>query len=152
TVRSPFRLPRPRALASIATSLLLAACGGGGTGGPSEPFVAHFPVPPPTDGAPPPAPLPPPSFPQTPVWTPNAVDLERVATFGSFPSDVVAFDDTVFTTDADAIEAAGVRVVAVDVSGSAPAPSTTYATTTIHASDLVDSNGNPGDISHPVGF
>ena len=43
-------------------------------------------------------------------------------------------------------------IAALDVSGSAPVPSTRFAATRIHAADLVDSAGARGDAARPIGF
>ena len=40
----------------------------------------------------------------------------------------------------------------VDVSSPTPVPSSRYAVATVRATDLVDSNGQPGDVNNPVGF
>jgi hypothetical protein len=86
------------------------------------------------------------------VWKEDAFPFQRTALFGSFPSDVVAFDDTVFATDADQIEAGGCFVVPVDVLGASPVASSRYAITQVLPGHLVDSAGNPGDASNPIGF
>jgi hypothetical protein len=147
---------RPFAPALSSLGLLaatfLAACGTSSRDVP-PPFTAHFPDEGP--GRPPETPPPPTPEPEPtadPLWLPDAFPLGRTAFFGSFPSDVVRFGDHVFTADADAIEASGASVVPIDVSGPTPAASTRYATTTILASDLVDSLGAPGDASNPIGF
>jgi hypothetical protein len=134
-------------------SVLVSACGGGGGVGPlPPPFVVDAPVlggggsPPPGGVTPPPAPAVP------PVWDAVAADLGRTAFFGSFPSDLVRFDGTFFTTDADAIEPAGARVLAFDATSNPPAPSPRYATVTIQAGDLRDSLGQPGSFANPIGF
>ena len=142
-----------RFLLPIALVAGLPACGGGGAPPASAPFVATFPNEGPGGGGPlPPIVLPAPALPQAPVWVEDAVPLGRTALFGSFPSDVVAFDGTVFTTDADGIEGGGAVVLPVDVSGPAPHPSLRYAPFTLFAHDLVDSQGRPGDANAPLGF
>lgn len=146
------RLPRsvPSSLAALALASLF-GCGGGAPApsGPSAPFTAFPPREGPgtTNPLPPPAPppLPPPTLPTPPVWTQDAFPLGRTALFGSFPADVVGFDGTVFVSDADAIEAAGARILALAVGAGGASPSARYATTTIRASDLVDSDGHAGD-------
>lgn len=135
----------------IALPFLVPACGGG-TGGLSDPFVAHAPAQGPGSSRPPPAPLPPPSFPHNPVWAEDAFPFARTAAFGSFPSDLVRFGRTLFTTDADAVEADGLTIVALDAGPAGPVPSAAYADTWIRASDLVDAAGRPGDASAPIGF
>lgn len=142
---------RPLALAALAT-LGCAGCGMGGDRTPSEPFVAHFPDEGPGVGSTLPVPLPPPVFPRSPVWTEDAFSLDRTALFGSFPSDLSRLGSTLFVSDADAIEADGARIVPIEIGGSEPAPSARFATTVIHASDLVDSTGAPGDAASPIGF
>ncbi len=132
--------------------LCLPACGVVKPSTASAPFIATFPDEGPGGGGLPPVVLPPPSLPRTPVWNEDAVPFPRTALFGSFPSDVVAFDDTLFTTDADAVEAAGAGVTPVDVAGPGPAPSSRYAPLLLAASDLVDSHGLPGDANAPIGF
>jgi hypothetical protein len=159
-VRSPLPsssrlLPRGPVLARLATLALaaLSACGGAaGPAGPSEPFVAQFPDEGPGRPQTPPPPTPPPSFPAPPVWSPDAFGLERTALFGSFPADVDRLGDVLFTTDADAVESEGARIVAVDVSGPVPVPSPRHETVRVFASDLVDSLGAPGDASVPIAF
>jgi hypothetical protein len=144
----------PRSLALLCALLLLSfvsACGSGGSDDPYVPFEAQFPDEGP-GGSPTPPSLPPPAFPRTPVWTEDAFPFERVATFGSFPSDMDRFGATFFVTDADAVESDGALVVAIDASGATPAPSTRYSDTLVRAEDLVDSAGTPGDASAPIGF
>lgn len=128
----------------------LPACGGGSADGP-DPFEETFPVPGVPGGGgggttPPPAP------PQTPTWNANAAAYGRTALFGSFASDIVRYGDTVFVTDADAVETQGARILAFDVSGPTPVASGTFATTTILDSDLRDSSGSMGDATAPIGF
>lgn len=143
----------PRLLVLLAPFVLLPACGGGSAPAPGTPFIATFPNEGPGGGGTiPPIVLPPPSIPKTPIWTEDAVPLGRTALFGSFPSDVIAFDGTVFTTDADAVEGADAVILPVDVSGPAPHPSLRYAPLTLSASSFVDSQGNPGDANAPIGF
>src|SRR5262245_44072466 len=103
-------LARPLLLALSLAGL--AGCGGAGEPQSLPPFVAGSPDTPGGGGVPPPPPLevPPPTFPQTPIWTEDAAVLGRTALFGSFPSDLVLFDSTLFTTDADAIEGSGATI------------------------------------------
>jgi len=128
------------------------ACGGAGPRPPGTPFIATFPNEGPGGGGQPPIVLPPPSLPRDPVWVEDAVPFSRIALFGSFPSDVVAYDGTVFTTDADAVEVEGAAVTPIDVTGAGPVPSQRYAPLTVAARDLVDSNGLPGNANAPIGF
>jgi hypothetical protein len=152
------RVSRPLASSGALGALLLAAllplpgCGSSGVAVPAEPFEADFPSDPPSQSGPLPPATPPPAPPRTPVWDPDAVRHARSLLFGSFPSDVVRFGDTVFVSDADQIDADGARIVPVDVSGPVPGLSTEFAPVTVHASSLVDSAGNPGDVANPVGF
>lgn len=164
--RAPFRsstLGRPppaRRGASAVAALVVAAlglfgmsaCGGGAPAPSAGGFIAHFPDEGPGGGGLPPPVVPPPTFPLDVVWNPTAVSLGRTAFFGSFSSDLVAYGRTLFVTDADAVEGDGGRLLAFDVSGAAPVASGAFATTTIHAYDLVDSLGRPGDLSNPIGF
>src|SRR5262249_12295838 len=122
-------LGTPPRLAAAALTFLLAGCGGGGGGssGSDAPFTAL-----PPDGGPGtstgnfgPAPVPTPDY--QPVWNEDAFGLGRTALFGSFPSDVVRFGTTVFTTDADQIEGAGATIVPVETGGASPQASTRYA-------------------------
>ncbi len=132
-------------------ALALPACGGGS--GKADPFEETFPVPtPPSGGGGGGTSTPPPNPPLEPIWNADAADLARSALFGAFPSDLVRYGDTLFVTDADAVETSGARILAFDVGGSAPVPSTAYATTTIPDSVLVDSAGGAGDATAPVGF
>jgi hypothetical protein len=144
-----------RSLAAFACLLALstlASCGGGGGREPYEPFTAQFPNDGPGDPIRPHPPVPPPP-PVTPAaWNPQAYDLERTALFGSFPSDLVRLGEVLFTTDADAIEGEGARIVAVDVSGPHPVASPAHEDVVIEASDLVDSDGLPCDPNAPIGF
>src|SRR5687767_3253504 len=116
-MRSALRsLPRrslvsaPRALLIALSLLVLAACGGGGVPSLPPPFSIDVPAGGPP-GGPPGGTTPPPAPPQAPLWQPNAVDLERIATFGSFPSDLVLFGETLFVNDADQVEEDGARIV-----------------------------------------
>jgi hypothetical protein len=151
--RTPAR-PRVRSLlffalgAALLAPLLLGACGGAAGTSQEDPFV----VPTPPEGGGGGTTTPPPEPPQTPVWTPNAAAYGRVALFGSFPSALVRFGDTLLATDADQVEGTGARILAFDVSGPAPVPSATWATTPIPASSLVDSSGRGGDASNPIGY
>ena len=151
-MRRPLGLASPsRSCAFLLLSVLASACGGGGSFGLPPPFVIDAPVlggggPPPAGTTPPPAP------PSAPLWEADAASLGRTAFFGSFPSDLVRFDDTYFTTDADQIEAGGARVLAFDARTSPLAPSARYATVVIQAGDLVDSAGQPASLASPIGF
>ena len=138
------------ALAILAAAL--PGCGGSGGPPPFEPFVAQFPDEGPGTPGGPSIPIPPPQGRRPAAWDPDAFPLGRVAVFGSFPSDVVRFQDTVFTTDADAVERDGARVVAVDASGAEPAPSLRFADTVVLPSHLVDSAGLPADPDAPIAF
>jgi hypothetical protein len=156
TSRSSDEEPRARAVRRLpsllgAALLLLAACGGGGVPALPAPFEIDAPVGP-GPGGPPPGTTPPPAPPQAPVWNPDAAGLGRTATFGSFPSDLVPFGDTLFVNDADQIEVDGARIVPLDVSGFVPAPSTSFTTFTLHASSLRDSLGQAADLATPIGF
>ncbi|MDF1702660.1 MAG: hypothetical protein P1V36_16040, partial [Planctomycetota bacterium] len=95
---------------------------------------------------------PPPTPSQPPVWTPDAAVHGRTALFGAFPSDLVRFGDTLFVTDADAVETTGARILAYDIAGATPQVSSRFASTTIRASDLRDSAGQAGDAAAPIGF
>ncbi len=128
--------------------LLAPACGGSGSA--TEPFSESFPTP--SGGGGGGTSTPPPLPPQAAIWEPNAASYGRTALFGSFANDLVRFGDTLFAADADAIEGAGARILAFDVAGTAPRVSTTYATTTILASDLLDSAGGAGNPAAPIGF
>jgi hypothetical protein len=64
----------------------------------------------------------------------------------------VLLDDTLFATDADAVEADGARVVAIDVSGPAPVGSSRHADVRVLPSVLRDSAGNPADPQAPIAF
>ena len=156
----PARVPSPVrgrsrtvvAASLAALSLALPSCGGGGTErAPSAPFVAGNPDLP-VGPAPTPVPVPPTTFPRSPVWTESAYGLGRTATFGSFPSDLVAYRGTLFTTDADQLEAGGAAVVPVDVGGPTPAVSQRFRPTTILPADLLDSAGRAYDPDAPIGF
>ncbi|MDA1193658.1 MAG: hypothetical protein O2894_00580 [Planctomycetota bacterium] len=139
----------PAALMLALVACFLGACGGSAPE--SAPFDETFPLPtPPSGGGG--TTTPPPTAPVAPVWRPDAVVYGRTALFGSFPSDLVRFGDTLFATDADAVEGIGARILPFDVSGAAPTPSVIYSTVTIRASDLRDSAGQPGDANAPVGF
>jgi len=129
---------------------LLAACGGGG--GERSPFEEDFPVPTPPPGGGGGNSTPPPAPPQTPLWNANAAAYGRTALFGAFPSDLVRHDGTLFAVDADAVESTGARILPYDVSGPSPTASGKYLPTTIRDTDLVDSAGNPGDHTNPIGF
>jgi hypothetical protein len=143
---------RGLALPVLTLALLLPACGGGASSrAPNPPFVAGNPDLP-VGPAPTPVPLPPPTFPRSPVWTETAYGLGRTASFGSFPSDLVAHRGTLFTTDADQVEASGATVVPIDVGGATPETSRRFAPTTILPADLFDSAGNPFDPDAPIGF
>ncbi len=129
--------------------LLLAACGGGGGG---DAFEEPFPIPDTGGGSGGGRPTPPPAPPQSPVWNANAATYGRTALFGSFASDLVRHGDTLFTVDADAVELTGARILAYDVSGPTPVPSTRFATTTITGANLSNSNGQAVDPTNPIGF
>ncbi len=141
-----------RFLPALALSASLPACGGGAPHWSDEPFVASFPDEGPGTAHHPLPPVPPPEFSSPPLWNADAYPFARVATFGSFPSDVTRFGDAIFVTDADAVEAEGARIVALDVTGSQPVPSPAFSPVVVHAGDLVDSRGLPGDAANPVGF
>jgi len=143
--------PLLHVLALIAFSFLLTlltACGGGGK---SPRFEESFPLPvdPGSGGT---GQIPPPLPPRDPHWNPTAASYGRSALFGAFPSDLVRYGDTVFAVDADAIESAGARILAYDVSGPAPVTSSVYKGVTIHDSDLVDSQGQGVTALAPIGF
>ena len=135
----------------LALVFALPACGGGGSGGPG-PFEETFPVPDAPGAGGGGTQTPPPTPSQEPIWNANAANHGRTALFGAFPSDMVRFGNTLFVTDADAVETAGAKILAYDVSGTAPVVSTQFATTTILDSDLLVSNGLAGDATTPVGF
>ncbi len=156
--RSPFsRSLASRSLATLGAPWLcallllsIAACGGGA---PEGAFEASFPEPEqPQGGGNPGGGTTPPPAPQRPLWDADAAAYGRTALFGSFSSDLVRHGDTLFAVDADAIETNGARILAYDVSGSTPTVSSTFATTTIRGSDLIDSDGAAGDPASPVGF
>lgn len=128
---------------------LLPACGGAKG---ADPFEEPAPPPPTGGGGGGGGSTPPPPPPAASAFEPNAAVYGRTALFGSFPSDLYAYGETVFTVDADQIEAEGARILAYDVSGATPLPSTRFAPITVRDQDLVDSAGNPGDVSNPVGF
>lgn len=153
-VPSPVRAcARTVAAASLAAlSFALPSCGGGGAErAPSPPFVAGNPDLP-VGPAPTPVPVPPTTFPRSPVWTETAYGLGRTAAFGSFPSDLVAYRGTLFTTDADQMEAGGATIVPVDVGGPTPAVSQRFRPTTILPGDVFDSAGHAFDPDAPIGF
>ena len=137
---------------SLPLSFLLAACGSGSGGAAAGPFVAQAPDEGPGTSRPPPPPLPPPAFWHAPVWNEDAAPLGRTATFGSFPSDLVRYRSSLFTTDADAIEADGARIVAFDVGAAGPFPSARFRDVPLNAQDLFDADGVLGDASNPIGF
>lgn len=148
---------RPRSRRAHAASwlvllltFLLAACGGGdGGGGSDTAFVIDpTPIPTPPGGG---TETPPPDA-AAAVWLPNAHAHTHIATFGSFPSGLDLYDNTLFVTDADQIESAGVRIVPLEISAGAPVPSTRYATTQIVAGQLLDFQGTAADINSPIGF
>ncbi len=130
--------------------LCLTACGGGA----GKPFVIEEPVPQPGGGGSGGGggSTPPPTAPQTPVWDANAALFGRVALFGSFPSDLLRYGDTLFAVDADAVEGAGARLLPYDVAGTDPVLSSSFAATTILPSHLRDSAGNALDPANPIGF
>ena len=136
-------------LAALAASL--ASCGGGGARS-NAAFDVAFPDDAPGGGGPGGSPTLPPAPPRTPEWSADAFPFARTVLFGSFPSDVVRFGNTLFTTDADEVDANGALVIPVDVSGPAPVASTRFVPTPVLAGDLVDSQGNPGDLQSPIGF
>jgi len=142
---------RPLSSLLLALLLVLAACGGGGG---DKTFDVVEAGPPPGDGGAPPAPPPgpPPAPPQTPLWDADAAAYGRTALFGSFSSDLVRYEDTLFAVDADAVEVDGARILPFDVSGSTPVPSSRFATVTIRGSDLHDSGGRSADPTNPIGF
>lgn len=133
----------------LTCTLLLSACGGGQ--GEPAPFQETFPVPDGGIGGGG-TPTPPPAPPQGPLWDADAASYGRTALFGSFASDLVRHGDTLFAVDADALETAGARILAYDVSGPTPVASTSFATTTILGTDLIDSSGNAADPTNPIGF
>lgn len=148
TRRGPLRT---RSVAFLA--LALAACGGAGTPKASEPFViGGLPVEGPGGPGTPPVVVPPPAFPRSPIWVEDAATLGRTAAFGSFPSDMVRLGSTLFTTDADAVEGEGARILAFEAGGAEIVPSPRFATTHVRASDLVDASSMGGDVDHPPGF
>jgi len=145
------RHARPASWLVLLLTFLLAACGGGDGGGGTDnnAFVID----------PTPLPTPPGGGTETPppdagaaVWLPDAHAHSHVATFGSFPSGLDLFDNTLFVTDADQIESAGVRIVPLEISAGAPLPSTRYTTTQIVAGQLLDFAGMAADLSNPIGF
>jgi hypothetical protein len=142
-------LLRRLSLAALAAGL--SACGFGASEATPPPFVVTFPDEPVGGGGPGPA-TPPPAPPQAPAFDADAFPFTRSLLFGSFPSDVVRFGHTLFANDADQVDADGARVVPIDVSGQAPVLSTEFATVIVHATDLVDGNGLPGDLANPPGF
>lgn len=147
----PTRLRLWAALAAVLC--LAAACGSGSATAPDpEPFVAEFP--PTTPNAPPPLPdtVPPPAPPAPPSFLSDAVVFSRSLLFGSFPSDLVRRGSTVFTSDADQVDGAGARIVAIDVSGPFPVPSASHNDVVIDAGILVASDGTPVDVATPIGF
>ncbi len=147
--------PRARPVALVVASLvslLAAGCGGGSapTASPG-PFVASLPGAPVGHGGEVPAPPPAPPG-RAPHFDADAFPHERVALYGSFPSDVVRHEGVVFTDDADQIEADGATIVAVDVAGVVPARSTRFLPVTITLDRLVDSHGHPPTLAAPIGF
>jgi hypothetical protein len=151
--RSPRSRRRGAAGAGLLALFALAGCGGAGSArGPSEPFVAEFPNEGPGGGGTPATPLPPVAGPRPALWEPDAFAFSRVATFGSFPPDLVLFEDTLFTVDADAVESEGARIVALHAGLSGPSPSPRFRPTVVRAEDLVDSDGAPGDVGNPIAF
>lgn len=142
---------RLRLLLTLAL-LCLAACGGASAGsGGYEPFVAELPERVTGGGGTLPA-FDPPTPGHAPRFESNAFVHAREAFYGSFPSDVVRFEDTLFTTDADPIESQGAWILPLDAESISPVASARYEPVFIQASDLVDSLGRTGDAAAPVGF
>lgn len=136
-------------LLTLTAVLLLSACGGGQ--GDPAPFEETFPIPD-GEGTGGGSSTPPPTPPQSPLWNANAAGYGRTALFGSFASDLVKHHETLFAVDADALETDGARILAYDVSGAVPTASSAFATTTILATDLIDSGGSVADPTNPIGF
>lgn len=145
------RSPRAALVIALLGLSALPACGGSGAVPASAPFIAEFPSEGPGGGSTPPT-TPPPSLPVTPIWDPAAVSLDRTALFGSFSSDLVDFETSLFVTDADAVEGGGAFVRAFDLGGTVPVPSTRFTPVHVRAIDLIDSLGGAGDAASPIGF
>jgi hypothetical protein len=145
-------VPRfPFSLQILACLLLLLPIGCGGGSKPASDDAATVPFDvglPGAGGAGPQLPPPAPAL----SFDESAVDYQRVATFGSFPSSMSVLGDTLFVTDADQIEAAGANVLAIDIGAVPPVISTKFAGVNIPASVLVDSQGNTPDLLAPIGF
>lgn len=134
-------------------ALALASCGSGAPQPePYQPFVAEYPPDGPGGTGELPTTPPPPEAPQPPVFDADAYLHDRGILFGSFPSDVVRYGNTIFTTDGDQLTEEGAWIVPLDAAGSAPRPSTRFRPVPILASDLIDSSGTAGDVHNPVGF
>ncbi len=148
TRRGPFR-----AFGLLALSLCVVACGGGGATTP-PPFA----VLPPSGGGttpPPPTPLPPlppPTPTAPPIFDPEAITHARTPLFGAFPSDLVRFGGTLFSVDADQIEAAGAWIRPYDLGPDGPVPSSLYVPAHIELDHLEDALGAPVDPLFPIGF
>jgi hypothetical protein len=152
-VRGLFVRPGRAALrALLLTSSLLAGCGQSpGAQEPGAPFLVAFP-PGATGTGGGGSSVPPVVRPKQPLFAADAFVHGRSVLFGSFPSDVVLFEDTAFASDADQVEAAGAAIVPVDVSGATPLPSQRFRTVLVLPQHLVDSTGAPADAAAPIGF
>lgn len=133
----------------LALALLVAACGGGGAT--PKPFAVLPPSGGNGGGGTPGTPLPPPQA-QAPTWTVDAITHARTPLYGAFPSDLVRYGNTLFTVDADQVEAAGAWIVPYDIDGDAPVASTTFVPVHIGADDLVDGLGQTANPAQPIGF
>lgn len=143
-----------RSLLTLVTLLFglacLAGCGSGAPAPSPEPFDIGPPPAPPSGSTPPTTPPPTPTT--RPAFDADAFQHHRAVPFGAFPSDIVVFDDTVFTTDADQVTREGLSVVPIDVSSEAPTASTRFVPTLVLPADLVDSWGQGADADLPIGF
>lgn len=137
------------AAALVLVAAMLPACGGGGAG--PKPFAVLPPSGGNGSGGTPGTPLPPPQG-QAPTWMLDAITHERAPLYGAFPSDLVRFGTTLFTVDADQVEAAGAWIVPYDIDGESPVPSATYVPVHIGPDDLVDGLGQPASPAAPIGF
>ncbi len=148
-----FRFVRAVAL-TLVFAALLTACGGSADTQPGEappPFVATFPDDTLGGGEDPGVVVPPPPG-RAPHFDGDTFAHERTAFFGSFPSDLVSFEDTLFCVDADQIESEGALIVPLDASLAFPRLSERFLPVAIRAADLVDDQRAAGDLGRPVGF
>ena len=148
------RSSRPGPLALLlALALLLVGCGGAAPAPrpPSAPFVAAFPDDTPGSGGVPGTPTPP-RLDSRPSSTPTPSSTSGRPSSAAFPSDLVRFGNTIFTVDADQIEADGATVTPLDAALPLRPSTEGFLPVAIRAEDLVDDQGHAGSLSTPVGF